>query len=89
MQAIDGFIWAEWVVDKLDWKHQVDLDEVETAFFNPPYKIRRTKANKYLLYGRSEAGRYLFIVFVWGGRQVKVLSARDMTESERQLYRRK
>lgn len=59
MQRIDGFIWEEWVVDKLDWKHGVQPDEVETVFFNPPYKVRRTKANKYLLYGRSDEGRYL------------------------------
>lgn len=89
MQAIDGFIWEEWVLDKLDWKHAVEPNEVEAAFFNPPYKLRRTKADKYLLYGRSEEGRYLFIVFAWVGRQVKVISARDMTEAERRLFRRK
>lgn len=89
MQAIDGFVWQEWVLDKLDWKHGVAPDEVEAAFFNPPYKVRRTKTDKYLLYGRSEEGRYLFIVFVWVGRQVKVISARDMTAAERRLYGRK
>jgi uncharacterized DUF497 family protein len=89
MQAIEGFIWEEWVLDKLDWKHGVALDEVEAAFFNPPYTVRRTKADKYLLYGRSDEGRYLFIVFVWIGRQVKVISARDMTAAERRFSRRK
>ena len=61
MRRVEGFIWAEWVVDKLDWKHGLAPDEVEEAFFNPPYKVRRTKGKKYLLYGRSYDGRYLFI----------------------------
>ena len=89
MQAIEGFIWEEWVIDKLDWKHDVGPEEVETVFFNPPYKVRRTKADKYLLHGRSEEGRYLFIVFVWVGKEIKVIYARNMTETERRLYHRK
>ena len=89
MQSIKGFVWEEWVVDKLDWKHGVEPDEVEAVFFNPPYKVRRTKADRYLLYGRTDEGRYLFVVFVWVGRQVKVISARTMTYAERQLYGRK
>jgi hypothetical protein len=43
MQRIEGFLWEEWVIDKLDWKHGVDTQEVEEAFFNLPYKVRRTE----------------------------------------------
>jgi len=89
MQPIEGFVWEDWVVDKLDWKHGVEPDEAEATFFNPPYKVRRTKANKYLLYGQTNEGRYLFVVFVWAGREVKVISARDMTEAERRFFARK
>jgi len=87
-RRIKGFIWLDWIVDKLDWKHGVDPEEVEEAFFNPPYKIRRTKADNYLFFGRSQAGRYLFIVFVWQNSQVKVISARDMTQKEKRYYGR-
>ncbi len=89
MLFIDGFIWEDWVVDKLDWKHHVSTDEAEEAFFNLPYKVRRTEADKYLLYGRTQQGRYLFIVFVRVERQIKVISARDMEKSERQYFGRK
>ena len=89
MQRIEGFIWEEWVLDKLDWKHGVDPQEVEEAFFNPPYKVRRTGDGKYLLYGRSNSGRYLFVVFVWEDQSVKVITARDMMPAERKLYGRK
>lgn len=80
---IVGFIWAEWVLDKIAEKHGIDPDEVEQTFFNPPYKVRRTEGGKYLLYGQSDGGRYLFIVFAWEGHAVRVISARDMTPSER------
>lgn len=89
MQQIEGFLWEEWVIDKLDWKHGVDPQEVEESFFNPPYKVRRTADNKHLLYGRSESGRYLFVVFVWEGQLVKVITARDMTPMEKRFYGRK
>ncbi len=89
MQSIEGFVWEDWVVDKLDWKHGVESDEVEAAFFSLPYKVRRTKANKYLFYGRSDEGRYLFVVFTWAGRRIKVISARDMTDAERRFFARK
>jgi uncharacterized DUF497 family protein len=71
---VEGFIWADWVLEKLVEKHGVDTEEVEQAFFNPPYKVRRSESGKYLLYGRSESGRYLFIVLVWDGHLVKVIS---------------
>jgi len=88
-RRIEGFIWLDWVVEKLTEEHDVEPEEAEEAFFNPPYRVRRAGSGKYLLYGRSAAGRYLFIVFVWEGRLVKVISARDMTPSERQFYQRK
>lgn len=86
---VEGFIWLNWVVEKLIQKHGVEPEEVEEAFFNVPYKVRKASSGKYLLYGQSDNGRYLFIVFTWVGRRIKVISARDMTLSERRYYQRK
>ena len=86
---IEGFIWLDWVLEKLITKHGVEPDEVEEAFCNPPHKVRRSESGKLLLYGRSLAGRYLFVVFGAEGGQVKVISARDMTDAERRLFRQK
>jgi uncharacterized DUF497 family protein len=88
-QRIDGFIWLDWVVDKIIEKHNVSPAQVEEAFFTRPAKLLRAEMGKYRLYSRSEDGRYLFIVFVWEGRTVKVISARDMTDRERRYYRQK
>ncbi len=88
-QPIEGFIWLDWVVEKLIEKHGVDPEEVEEAFFNRPYKVRKASSGKYLLYGRSNDGRYLFVVFAWEGGRVKVISARDMEPAERRYYGQK
>lgn len=88
-RRIEGFVWRDWVVEKITEKHGVDPEEVEEAFFNPPYKVRRARSSKYQMFGRSEDGRYLFVVFVWRGRQIRIITARDMTDAERRYYRRK
>ena len=88
-RRIEGFIWLDWVMEKLLEKHGVDPAEVEEAFFNKPYKVRKASSGKYLLYGQSTDGRYLFVVFAWEGRRVKVISARDMESDERRYYKGK
>lgn len=88
-QSIEGFIWLDWVVEKLIEKHGVYPEEVEEAFFNNPYKVRKASSGKYLLHGRSSDGRYLFVVFAWEGRRIRVISARDMVSAERRYYGQK
>jgi uncharacterized DUF497 family protein len=86
---VEGFIRLDWVIDKIIAKHGVYPEEVEEAFFNSPYKVRRIEENKYLLFGRSEEGHYLSIVFVWEGHYIKTITARDMTDAERRFFGRK
>lgn len=88
-RRIESFLWLDWVVEKIEEKHGVTPEEVEEAFFNPPYKVRRSVSEKYQLFGRSNSGRYLFIVFAWVEHSVKVITARDMTEAERRYYQHK
>jgi hypothetical protein len=88
-RRILGFVWLDWVIDKIDSKHDVEPEEVEETFFSRQIKVRKAESGKYLLYGRSSDGRYLFVVFTWVGQQVKVITARDMTQNERRFYARK
>jgi hypothetical protein len=88
-RRIEGFIWLDWVVDKIASKHAVEPEEIEETFFSRQIKVRKAESGKYLLYGRSSDGRYLFVVFTWAGHQVKVITARDMTQNERRFYARK
>lgn len=88
-RRIHGFVWLEWVLENIEDKHSVGPEEVEEVFFNQPYKVRKAASGKYLLYGQTSDGRYLFVVFTWVGQQVKVITARDMTHSERRFFERK
>ena len=92
---IEGFIWLEDVIEKLLDKHRVSQSEVEEMFSNSPKyrfaeKGHRAKENVYAALGRSDAGRYLICFFVLKiGNLALILSARDMTDSERKRYEKK
>lgn len=92
---IDEVIWLRAFVDKIASKHGVETFEVEEALSNKP-KIRRIEKGKregedvYMALGRTDAGRYLAILFIdKGNGEVLPLSARDMADKERRSYGRK
>lgn len=87
-------IWLEQIVEKLWRKHEVRTDEVTEVFDSRP-KVRflekghREDEDVYVAQGRTDAGRYLLVFFVHkGSGQALVISARDMTRSERKTYER-
>jgi uncharacterized protein len=92
---IAGVIWLRNIVDKLAVKHQVEPYEVEQALSARP-KIRfvekgeRPGEDVYLALGRTEAGRYLAILFVHKHtNEALILSARNMASKERKQYGKK
>lgn len=92
---IDGFIWLEDIVEKLGWKHQVEQHEAEEIFRNSPYcrfveKGHRGGENVYAALGQTNGGRYLTVFFVYKqNKQALIVSARDMTASERRQYEKR
>jgi len=91
---IRSIIWLPEIVEKLEVKHGVTIEEVEEVFnLDPVYRRgprgKRRGENLYKVYGQTETGRYLFVVFIYKlNRRALILSARDMTEKERRLYRK-
>lgn len=91
---ITSIIWLPEVIEKLEVKHHVTPEEVEEVFkLGPVYKRgpkgKRRGENLYYAYGQTEAGRYLFVVFIYKlTHRALVLSGRDMTRKEQSLYRR-
>ncbi len=76
------------VEEKLWAKHAVEVSEVEEALRSQP-RVRRAGGGVYHMLGRSEAGRYLFVVVrLLGAGRARLVTARDMTERERRQYRR-
>lgn len=85
-------IWLNNIVVKIQKKHNVTLTEVEEFFQNKP-KFRRgpqgnhIKENIYYGFGRSNANRLLFVVFVFKkNNEALILSARDMDNKEKSVY---
>lgn len=69
--------------------HGVDVSEAEETLLARPY-LRRGRGGRYLAYGPTADGRWLFVVFVLRPRGVaRVVTARDMTLHERRAYRRR
>jgi hypothetical protein len=70
-------------------RHGVLPDEVEEALTSSPV-VLRGRHGRYLGYGRTADGRFLFDVFAPKGRGgVRPLTARPMTTAERRLYQAK
>ena len=84
---VTEFEWDQGNAGK-NLKHGVKDAEAEEAFFSR-IKLRRAE-DRYYLYGITDEGRRLFIVFIWtGAGRARIISARDMTRSERRYYERK
>lgn len=82
-------VWTPQVEEKVQRKHGLALHEVEEACLGPVTHIRRARYGRYALFGRSEAGRYVLVIFEkLGPGKIGIITARDMTDSERDLYER-
>ena len=89
MLRIDAIEIDDHILDKIESKHGVALEEVEEACLPDGRHVRRSREGLYKLFGRTTGGRYLLVVLVDQGKGIwKVVTAREMTASERQLYRK-
>ena len=83
-----SFEWDEANIGHIAF-HRVTPEEAEEACYNGPL-IRKARAERYYILGRSDNGRYLTVIVQpkWGG-SARVITARDMDKSERQRYLRR
>jgi uncharacterized protein len=87
----EGFDWDPGNSAKNWKKHRVSDSECEELFFNEPLIVRRDSGHsqqevRYYALGQTDRGRWLFVVFTLRGKLVRVISARDMTRTERRIY---
>lgn len=86
--VISGFDWDDENVLHIE-QHQFTPNEVEEVFAGD-YKVRRTRQKLYIALGESFDGRLAFVVFRrLSGGLIRVVTARDMDDRERRLFRRK
>ncbi len=92
---VTGVIWLTQIVEKLNWKHNLVPEEVEQVLASKPqYRLlesgRIDGENVYAAYGRTEAGRYITVIFIRKEQGLAlIISARDMDQKERKQYGRK
>ncbi len=89
---IAGFVWLHTILEKVERKHNVGVEEVEDVFARRP-QIRFVENGRvagedlYAAYGRSRAGRYLTVLFIRKpDRRALIVTARDMNRKERRQY---
>ena len=86
-----GFEWDQGNITK-NWEiHDVSTSECEQIFFNKPIIVKRDKEhskteNRYYALGRTNMNRLLFAVFIVRNQKIRIISARDMTDTEMERY---
>lgn len=86
-----GFEWDKGNSVKNWERHQVAQGECEQVFFNEPLivfdDIKHSGGEKrWFLLGKSDVGRFLFIVFTIRKSRIRIISARDMNRNEKRIY---
>ena len=87
-----GFDWDQGNLIKNWEKHKVSALECEEIFFNHPlvatFDEKHSKdENRYYCLGQTNSGRLLFVVFTVRNKLIRIISARDMSIKEREVYR--
>lgn len=89
---IVGIIWIAEIEDKIYRKHKVEKIEVEEVLSSGPHfrfveKGIRKGENLYVAFGKTTAGRYLAVFFIYKlNREALIITAREMTKRERRFY---
>ena len=87
MLRIEALEIDDHILDKIESKHGVSFGEVEEACLLETRHIRRSREGLYKLFSQTAAGRYILVVLVnLGGGLWKVVTTREMTDSEKRLY---
>ena len=89
-----GFEWDKGNRDKNLVKHNVRDWECEQVFFNRPLLVlsdlrHSSEEKRWAAFGRTDAGRFLAVVFTNRRNLLRVISARDMNRREREFYEKK
>ena len=91
LKLCTSFQWDEGNAGKNWLKHRVSPSECEQVFFHLPLvssaDVKHSgEEDRYYAPGKTDMGRLLFIVFTIRGKNIRIISARDMNKKERRIY---
>jgi uncharacterized protein len=84
------FDWDEANIDHIA-RHQLIPPEVEDAVSDPQRigaSAQKSQEKRWALLGSTLEGRILFVVFTRRDGMIRVVTARDATDTEKRRYRR-
>jgi hypothetical protein len=89
-----GFQWDRGNKDKNLLKHNVENWECEQVFLNRPLLVlddpkHSVLEERWAALGKTDADRFLVIIFTKRKDLVRIISARDMNRREREFYHEK
>jgi uncharacterized DUF497 family protein len=85
---IEDFDWTHAVSEKVQTRHRLTIEEVESAMLDRRARIRKAERDKFILLGRSATGSYITIIFAYRRRVARIITARRMDAKERRTYRK-
>ncbi|HEY0079888.1 MAG TPA: BrnT family toxin [Pyrinomonadaceae bacterium] len=85
------FEWDEGKAEANLAKHGVSFEEAKTVFDDPLYvdfydPDHSSEENRYIIIGESRQGRLLLVSYTERGEATRLISAREVTRSEREAY---
>lgn len=92
--SIEGFEWDDGNKLKNLDKHNVSNAESEEVFFNEPNIIIKDekhsqKEDRFVIFGITNKGRKITIIFTIRNNKIRIISARDMNKREEKPYEEK
>ena len=90
-RQINEFDWDEGNIDKNQAKHNVSKRECEEVFVNPPFLQHPDREHslvekRFYVLGKTSQARHLFLAITIRDDKIRVISARDMSKKERNIY---
>ncbi|AFY94839.1 BrnT family toxin [Chamaesiphon minutus] len=85
------FDWDENKAASNLFKHGVSFDEAKTVFDDPLYidfydPAHSDDEDRYLIVGESNQRRLLIVSYTERGNLIRLISAREVTRTEREVY---
>ena len=90
-EQFSGFQWDRGNIDKNLIKHNVKNWECEQVFFNRPLLVlddpkHSVSEKRWAAFGKTDADRFLVVIFAKRNNLIRIISARDMNKRERKFY---
>ena len=90
-EQFSAFQWDKGNIDKNLIRHNVENWECEQVFFNRPLLVidnskHSTSEKRWAALGKTDADRFLVVIFTRRNNSIRIISAMDMNQRERKFY---